>query len=142
MGKHDDRPYEVGKCKPPKHSQFQPETSGNPKGRPKKRRDSSRQSLSQRVQTELATIVPVKVDGKMMKMSKSEAMIRKAANDALTGTPAHTLKVMSLFANLGVFNPDPKDMAPSPEARLKFLEGLAKATKDFEVPKYKPKSRY
>ena len=27
--------FEVGKCKPPKHRQFQKGASGNPKGRPK-----------------------------------------------------------------------------------------------------------
>ena len=30
------RNYEVGHCKPPKHTQFKPGQSGNPKGRPKK----------------------------------------------------------------------------------------------------------
>ena len=39
MTQHNDGPaeddYEVGYKKPPKHSQFQPGESGNPKGRPK-----------------------------------------------------------------------------------------------------------
>ena len=30
-----DRDYEVGDRRPPKHSQFKPGVSGNPKGRPK-----------------------------------------------------------------------------------------------------------
>lgn len=32
---NDDSQYEVGYGKPPKHGQFAPGTSGNPKGRPR-----------------------------------------------------------------------------------------------------------
>lgn len=31
----DDKPYEVGYRKPPKHGRFQKGQSGNPRGRPK-----------------------------------------------------------------------------------------------------------
>ncbi|MGB3739350.1 MAG: DUF5681 domain-containing protein [Pontixanthobacter sp.] len=140
MGNYDDREYEIGKGKPPKHSQFKKGQTGNEKGPPRKRRDSSRQNVTRRVQTELVTTVSVTIEGQMTKMTKSEAMIRKAANDAFTGTPTHTLKVMNLFANLGVFYPDPKDMAASFEPRLEFLEGLTEATKDYEAPRYEPQT--
>ena len=38
----DDKDYEVGYKKPPKHTQFQPGQSGNPAGRPPKSRNLKR----------------------------------------------------------------------------------------------------
>jgi Family of unknown function (DUF5681) len=38
MTTSDDHPYEIGRGRPPRHSQFRPGQSGNPSGRPKRRR--------------------------------------------------------------------------------------------------------
>ncbi len=38
MTSSDDHPYEIGRGRPPIHSRFKPGQSGNPSGRPKRRR--------------------------------------------------------------------------------------------------------
>ncbi|XHR27473.1 MAG: DUF5681 domain-containing protein [Chthoniobacteraceae bacterium] len=68
--------YDVGYGKPPKHSQFQKGQSGNPAGRPKKRK--SRQELF-----EEAWQSEVNVNGKMM--TKAELFVHQLVNDGIKG---------------------------------------------------------
>jgi len=89
----DDRDYEVGYAKPPKHSQFKRGQSGNPAGRPKDSRN---------IKTVLRDIsreeVEIKENGRRMRVSKQEAMIRSLMARAIKGDNRATDIVIDLFA--------------------------------------------
>ena len=72
--------YEVGYCKPPTHSQFQPGRSGNPAGRRKGLRN-----LATDVKRMLATTVKVKESGRTRTLSTQETALRVLREKALQG---------------------------------------------------------
>lgn len=72
--------YEIGYCKPPKHSQFQAGQSGNPKGRKKGTKNTN--TLLDSVLNEKILLTE---NGKTHKISKKEAAIRRLVNKALSG---------------------------------------------------------
>ena len=72
--------YEVGYCKPPTHSQFQPGRSGNPAGRRKGLRN-----LATDVKRMLATTVKVKEGGRTRTISTQETALRVLREKALQG---------------------------------------------------------
>jgi Family of unknown function (DUF5681) len=88
--RHDDRqsgsPVEsnerVGYGHPPKSTRFQPGRSGNPKGRPPNKKLPTA-LVGLRV---LSEMINVTEGGKPRKISKFEAIFRRAVNDALNGT--------------------------------------------------------
>jgi hypothetical protein len=67
------RNYEVGKGKPPKHSQFKPGQSGNPKGRPKGSKD-----FRAMVEKEAGETVSASFNGKPTKITKFTYLLKKA----------------------------------------------------------------
>jgi Family of unknown function (DUF5681) len=71
----------VGYGRPPISTRFQPGRSGNPSGRPPNKK-ASVGMVGQRV---LSETIKVTEGGKPRKMSKFEAIMRRAANDALNG---------------------------------------------------------
>lgn len=72
--------YEVGYGNPPKHTQFQPGQSGNPKGRKKKTKD-----LAKLVDRELSQLIRVKENGKSRTLTIREAIIKAVAVAAVQG---------------------------------------------------------
>lgn len=64
-----DKPYKVGKGKPPKHTQFKPNVSGNPKGRPK-----GRMSINAAIEKILQGNHKIAIDGKIQEVTGSEAI--------------------------------------------------------------------
>ena len=72
--------YEVGFGRPPKHTQFKPGESGNPKGRPK-----GTKNLATDLSEELAEKIVVNEGGKQLKISKQRAMIKSLLAKALKG---------------------------------------------------------
>ncbi len=72
--------YDVGYGKPPKHSQFKPGKSGNPKGRPK-----GSKNLTTELAEELAARIPIKEAGKTKKVTKQRAVLMTLIAKALNG---------------------------------------------------------
>lgn len=79
MANNDD-PSVSGYKKPPRHGQFKPGKSGNPKGRPK-----GSKNLSTILQRELNVRVPVTENGRHKVISKREALIKQTVNRAIGG---------------------------------------------------------
>jgi hypothetical protein len=79
------RDYEVGRCRPPKHTQWQPGQSGNPKGRPKGSRNLLaifHEALQQRILIEER--------GKKRSITAREGIVKRLVNSALKGDPKAT----------------------------------------------------
>jgi hypothetical protein len=77
--KHEEK-YPVGYKQPPRHTQFKPGQSGNPKGRPKKPA-----TLPDVLSKELRTRVPIVNNGKRKKVSMLEAIVKQHLNKAANG---------------------------------------------------------
>ena len=74
------RDYEVGDRRPPKHSQFKPGVSGNPKGRPK-----GSVNLRTRITQQLRQTVTVTRNGRPVKMRKAELIALQIVDAAAKG---------------------------------------------------------
>jgi Family of unknown function (DUF5681) len=72
----------VGYGRPPRHTRFQPERSGNPNGCPK-----GSKNFSTLFSEELARPVTLTENGKRRRMSKREALAKQIINKALTNDP-------------------------------------------------------
>ena len=78
--KTPDDDYEVGYGKPPKHTQFKPGQSGNPRGRPKKTKN-----VDALLEKELDTQVTLQEGGQPIRITKREAIIKQYINLAIIG---------------------------------------------------------
>ena len=72
--------YEVGYGKPPKNTQFQKGSSGNPGGRPKKSRDFDSELLR-----EAESFITINDNGQRRRISKIEGIAKQLTNKAMTG---------------------------------------------------------
>jgi hypothetical protein len=84
----DDR---VGFGHPPRHSQFQPGTSGNPAGRPR-----GVQTVGDVVRKTLNQKVSISEGGRIRHVSKLEAIFARAVNDAARGDVRALRLIVSL----------------------------------------------
>lgn len=97
--------YEVGYCKPPVHSRFQPGTSGNPSGRPKGTQNF--RTLLDRV---LKEEIPL-LDGEQhRKVSKAEAITRRLVIGALKGDARSQMTLFRLAELTGQFEQPPEPL--------------------------------
>jgi hypothetical protein len=78
----EDRSYEVGYGKPPKHTRFKPGQSGNPKGR----KPGSRNVMTLLEQT-LFDSVKVRENGKVRRVPAIQACLLNLRNQAIKGDP-------------------------------------------------------
>lgn len=76
----DEKDYEVGYGKPPKHTQFKKGESGNSKGRPRGAGALDKYHLQ-----EAQSRVTVTLDGRAQRMSKGEVVVRQQWDRAVKG---------------------------------------------------------
>ena len=111
--------YEVGYGKPPRHSQFQPGQSGNPKGRPR-----GSKSPFTLLREELQRKVTLRENGTVTTVTKLEAIMKRVVADTLSGKASQT---KLLFALLHVFEaqdatiPDDRNLSHADEELLRSL---------------------
>ncbi len=87
----DNDEKKVGYGKPPKHGQFKPGKSGNPRGRPK-----GALGLKAELKAELDEFVTITVDGKPKRIRKRRLVIKALAAKAAKGNVAAADKLLSL----------------------------------------------
>jgi hypothetical protein len=92
-GSDDDRDYEIGYSKPPKHTRFKKGKSGNQKGRPK-----GAKSFSTDLREELSEKVPVRENGKVRILSKQRAILKAQVSKAMAGDIRAAQSVVSMVA--------------------------------------------
>lgn len=76
----DDEDYKVGYGKPPKATQFKKGQSGNPKGRPKGSLNAA--TVMKKIAAEMVTVPE---NGREIRMSKLELLLRKIFHRAAKG---------------------------------------------------------
>ena len=106
VGSHD---YEVGSCRPPRHTRFQPGRSGNPRGRPK-----GSVNLSTALMRELAQPVEVTKNGRRKRMTKAEVAATQMVDAAARGDQKAIIwLVQHQAAHEAAINPPPRPAPPS-----------------------------
>ena len=93
--------YEVGYGKPPKATRFKPERSGNPKGRPRGRRN--KRSVIRGV---IDRKVTLRKNGKTRRVSVFEALVESLVAKALKGSINDQLKLIQLIDKYAPSNPE------------------------------------
>lgn len=115
----------VGYKNPPVSGQFKPGQSGNPKGRPK-----GAKNLKTELEEELLEKIPIKEQGKVLKVSKQRAMLKALTARAMQGDPkAATVIVNMVYRLLGVDAADEEidDLSDAENAILdRFKETVLK----------------
>jgi hypothetical protein len=87
--------YPIGYGKPPKHTQFKPGQSGNPKGRPK-----GTANLATDLEEELSERILVTEGGKQSQITKQRAMLKTLFAKALKGDTRAASVLLNLIIGL------------------------------------------
>jgi hypothetical protein len=106
----EDRSYEVGYGKPPKHSRFKPGQSGNPKGR----KPGSKNVMTLLEET-LFDPVKVRENGKVRRVPAIQACLLNLRNQAMKGDPRAQDRFMKLVSLYHSAQPDSSGAA-TPQA--------------------------
>ncbi len=109
MTDRNDDSYDVGYGKPPKHAQFKPGQSGNPKGRPRGAR-----GLKTDLKAELNQRVTITENGRPRKLTKQQLMVKQLTAKAVKGE----MKAISKLSELVITLLGPDDEIPVSKTKL------------------------
>lgn len=113
--------YEVGHGKPPKATQFKPGASGNPKGRPKGAR-----SVNDEIHKVLTTPVTVFQNGKPIRMTPVEMILKKLVASAVKGDFKASKYVVQLVKDHPVTAAELQTATSSFELTPEEMENISK----------------
>lgn len=99
--------YKIGFRKPPKHTQFKKDQSGNPKGRPK-----GRKNFKAILEKELNSKVTITQNSKKYQMTKLEALIKRVVMQAMSGDPKFVSSLRELMKFTGAFHEEEQPDSP------------------------------
>ena len=130
--------HKIGYKCPPPHSQFKPGESGNPSGRPKRRRNSLKTDLVD----ELSKTVNIQERGRVRRVAKQRAFVATVVNGAIAGDHRLARLLISLCAHafdgepdneLGTEPPLERTLAELEVAARKYCDGksLAQLQEDY-----------
>ena len=113
-----DRDYEVGFCKPPKHTQWKKGHCPNPEGRPRRAKTTGtilRETLKEKI--------TVTENGKRREINKLETIIKQAVNDAAKGDARARKDVFAMWSDLIRLEQEqaPRTQAASPQGAVVIL---------------------
>jgi len=91
-----NKDYKVGYRRPPEHSRFRPGQSGNPRGRPRQRRNF-RTVLDDTLQQTIEVIM----NGRPCRMKRIDALVRTTVDRALKNEPKATAALMVMMRQTG-----------------------------------------
>ena len=100
-----DPAYEVGFGKPPKHTQFKPGQSGNPKGKPK-----GTKHLNTIINEEANKKIEIKEGGKVKKITKKRAVIKSVLAKAIKGDTKSASTALNLIGEIDAKMLEDKDV--------------------------------
>ena len=112
---------DVGYCRPPEEHRFKAGSSGNPRGRPKRR-----ESVYETAGRVMAEPVHASAGGKTVKLSTIKALFRRTCTEALRGDVRAMKRAFELIFTLQPPGRDPADeqMAQRREAANKIAKLL------------------
>jgi hypothetical protein len=119
-GAHHESTYEVGFGKPPKQSRFQKGASGNPKGRPKGKRN-----LVTVLERTLRETIVIKENGTRRTVTKLEAAVKQLVNKAASGDLIALRHLTALAKSTETQTADAPTRQTG-DADLKIMQGVLK----------------
>jgi hypothetical protein len=123
----DENENDVGYGKPPRAHQFKPGQSGNPKGKPKGKKNEATM-----LDELLFKRIPVRQGGRDLRMTVIEAMFRRFAEDALKGNIKAAGFLFNRLSGISSDQPQQGELMDDDQEVLKAYlnEYLAKTKKD------------
>ena len=95
--------YKIGRGKPPKKTRFKKGKSGNPNGRPK-----GSQNFKTIVERQLSAPITIRENGKVRKISATEAVVMKLKAEAVGGSHRAMQYLLNLAEAVGADGPTTK----------------------------------
>ena len=126
--------YEVGYCRPPLHTRFQPGVSGNPSGRRK-----GSKNLKTLFQQILKEEVSLREGDITKKISKAEAILRSLVLGAMKGDSRSQMTLFRLAEQAGEFEDAPEPLQriervivewKAPEEDVRALHASSQVNRD------------
>jgi hypothetical protein len=121
MPANDDETYGVGFGKPPKHRRFRKGVSGNPRGRPKGRRN-----LATVLEQTLQEKITITENGVRKSVTKLEAAVKRMVNKAASGDLLALRQLITIAASAGLEAGDAREKDNLSEVDLKVMNGVLK----------------